>query len=458
MAAYLEESARQTEVAARHQVVVVGGGTGGVVAAIACARQGVDTLIVEQLGCLGGSQTAALVTPMMRISPAGSSSIGGINEEIRRRMLASGDMAEHPKYGDGWFNPEALKYVLEDLCLEAGVRLRYYSTLCDVVMEGGALRGVIVQSKSGRQALLAERVIDASADADVAVLAGAPFESGRSEDGLNQAMSLRFNMGGVYFDTFCRFLAERDPSGREYAWPFVEAAHTWDREWPLSDLFRRGVEEGVIEEEDAVYFQLFSMPGRPSEAAFNCPRILERVKGHSADDLTHAQLVGKQKIQRLAAFCRKYFPGFEKAFIALTAPMVGVRETRRIVGEYVFSGEDVANAAKFPDAIASGNYPLDIHQPKGHEGVEIKNIPPGEFYEIPYRCLIPKRVDNLLVIGRCLSATFEGQSAMRVQGIVRTIGEAAGYAMAVSVQDHLSPREIDVEKVRRLLRANQVRI
>jgi len=457
MPEYVEEPVRKTEVAGRHQVVVVGGGTGGVVAAIACARQGVDTLIVEQLGYLGGSQTAALVTPMMRISPGGSS-IGGINEEIRQRMLASGDMAEHPDWGDGWFNPEALKYVLEHLCLEAGVKLRYYSTFCDVVKEGAAVRGIMVESKSGREALLAERVIDSTADADVAVRAGAPFESGRKEDGLNQAMSLRFNMGGVYFDTFCRFLSARDSSGRQYAWPFVETAHTWDKEWPLSDLFRQGVEEGVIEEEDAVYFQLFSMPGRPGEVAFNCPRILERVKGHSAGDLTYAQIVGKQKIRRLAGFCRKYFPGFENAFIALTAPMVGVRETRRIVGDYVFSGEDVAGAAKFPDAIARGNYPMDIHQPKGTAGTELKNIPPGEYYEIPYRCLIPKRVENLLVIGRCLSATFEGQSAMRVQGIVRTIGEAAGYAMAVSVQDQVSPREIDVEKVRRLLGANGVKI
>ena len=457
MMEFIEEKARKIEVAARHDVVVVGGGTGGVTAAIACARQGVDTLIVEQFGYLGGSQTAALVTPMMGISAEGTCSIGGINEEIRLRMMASGDAGEQPGIANGWFNPEMLKFVLDDFCLEASVQLRFHTTLSDVIVEDGTVKGLVVESKSGRQAILCRRVIDASADADVAVLAGAPYESGRPEDGMNQAMSLRFNMGGIDYDKFSAFLSEKDP-GTTYVWPFVETAHTWDRERPLSSLFRQGVKDGVIEEEDAVYFQMFSMPGRPGEASFNCPRIQDRVKGDSVEDLTNAQIVGRQKIRRLAAFCQKYFPGFENAYIALVAPMVGVRESRRIVGEYVFSGDDVAGAAKFPDAIARGNYPLDIHQPSGKAGVELKNIQPGQYYEIPYRCLVPKGAENLLVVGRCISATFEGQSAMRVQGIIRTLGEAAGYAMAVSIRDACSPREIDVEKVRSRLRAGGVKI
>lgn len=454
---YIEEKSRQTPVAAQHEVIVVGGGTGGVTAAIASARQGVNTLLVEQFGYLGGSQTAALVTPMMGIAPSGSSSIGGINEEIRQRLLASGDAAEQASGINGWFNPEMLKYVLEDLCLEAGVQLRYHTTLCDVIQDGNVVKGLVVQSKSGRQALLAERVIDATADADIAVMAGAPYESGRKSDGMNQAMSLRFNMGGVDFDRLCAFLNEKDPSQKRQ-WPFVEFAHTWDREWPISYLFHQAVKEGVIEESDGVYFQVFSMPGRPGELSFNCPRIMDRVKGHSVDDLTRAQIIGRQKIRRLAQFCRKYLPGFEEAYIAQTAAMVGVRETRRIVGEYVFSGEDVARAAKFPDAIASGNYPMDVHNPKGKASVEFGNIRPGEYYEIPYRCLIPQRVDNLLVVGRCISTTFEGQSAMRVQGIIRTLGEAAGYAMALSVKEQISPRQVEVEKVRSLLRSNGVAI
>jgi len=223
-------------------------------------------------------------------------------------------------------------------------------------------------------------------------------------------------------------------------------------------LFREAVQTGVIEEEDAVYFQLFSMPGRPGEAAFNCPRITKRVRGHSVEDLTYAQIVGRQKIRRLAEFCRRYLPGFGNAYIAQTAPMVGIRETRRIIGEYIFTGEDVERAAKFPDAIARGNYPRDVHQPKGKKGVDYGEPKAGDYYEIPYRSLIPKNVENLLVVGRCISASFEGQSAMRVQGIIRTIGEAAGYAMAISIQDQVSPRQIDVEKVRALLRQSGVAI
>ncbi len=345
MTQYIEEASRKTPVAAQYEVIVVGGGTSGVTAAIACARQGIDTLIVEQFGYLGGSQTAALVMPMMPINVQGTSSVGGINDEIRERLMATGDAGMEPGGNDGWFNPEMLKYVLDDLCLEAGVEILYHTTLADVVMEGDQVCGIVVQCKSGRQAILARRVIDATADADVSVLAGAPFEAGRPEDGLNQAMSLRFNMGGIDYDRFVEFLNEKSPD-RKYFWPFVETAHTPDKERPLSYLFRQAEAAGELQEGDAVYFQMFSIPGRPGEASFNCPRIFDRVKGYSTDDLTYAQIVGRQKIRRLANFCRKYFPGFENAFISQTAPMVGVRETRRIVGEYVFSGEDVSRAAQ----------------------------------------------------------------------------------------------------------------
>jgi hypothetical protein len=457
MTQYIEEASRKTPVAGHYEVIVVGGGTSGVTAAIACARQGIDTLIVEQFGYLGGSQTAALVMPMMPITAQGTSSVGGINDEIRERLMATGDAGMEPGGNDGWFNREMLKYVLDDLCLEAGVEILYHTTLADVVMEGDQVCGIVVQCKSGRQAILARRVIDATADADVSVLAGAPYEAGRPEDGLNQAMSLRFNMGGIDYDRFVAFLNEKSPD-RKYFWPFVETAHTPDKERPLSYLFRQAEAAGELQEGDAVYFQMFSIPGRPGEASFNCPRIFDRVKGYSTDDLTYAQIVGRQKIRRLANFCKKYFPGFENAFISQTAPMVGVRETRRIVGEYVFSGEDVTRAAQFPDAIAKGNYPKDVHQPKGKKSVEFDEEGRRPYYEIPYRCLIPKGVDNLLVVGRCISTTFEGQSAMRVQGIVRTIGEAAGYAMAISIQDNVSPRRVDVEKVRALLRASGVQL
>jgi hypothetical protein len=456
---YIEEKPRKTPVAGKYDVIVVGGGTGGVISAIASARQGMDTLLVEQFGYLGGSQTAALVTPLMTICPQNSSSIGGINEEIRQRMLKSGDAGEQLGVADGWFNPEILKYVLEDLCVEAGVKLRYHTVFSDAIVEEDVLKGVIVQSKSGRQAILADRIIDASGDADVAVSAGVPFDAGRKTDGLNQAMSLRFNMGGIDFDKFCQFLDEVEPSMAPHQWPFLETAYTPNGNWWMASYVEKAIQAGVVTEEDMVYFQNFSMPGRIGEMSFNCPRITQRVKGYDVEDLTNAQIIGKQKVRRVAQFCRQYIPGFEQAFIALTAPMVGIRESRRIVGEYVFTGEDVLKASKFDDAVARGNYPLDIHQPKKEtQSVEIGESDRFQYYEIPYRTMVPLQVDNLLVVGRCISTSFEGQSAMRVQGIIRTMGEAAGYAAAVSIHDNVNFRKVDIIKVQELMRINGVKI
>jgi FAD dependent oxidoreductase len=441
-----------------YQVIVVGGGTGGICAAVAAARQGMNTLLIESMGFLGGSQTAALVTPMMGIMPDGSSSIGGINEEIRKKLLAAGDGAEDPGNNNGWFNPEGLKFILDDLCEEAGVNILFHTVVSDVILENNHLKGLVIENKSGTSVVMADRIIDASGDADIAVRAGAPFIAGREEDGMHQAMSLRFNMAGIDLDKFCEFLNEKAPNP-VYPWkpPFVEAAQTADKEWPFSYLFRGAIEKGELTEDDAVYFQIFGMPGRPGEMSFNCPRISSRVDGTNVEDLSFAQLEGRRKIRRLAAFCRKYLPGWEESYIAMVAPMVGVRETRRIIGEYVFTGDDVAEARKFDDAVARGNYPMDIHNPsKG--STNMSNIKPGEYYELPLRVMIPKSIDNLLVVGRCISATFEGQSAIRVQGIIRTLGEAAGYAMAVSIKDNLPPSAINVKKVRSILKDNGVTI
>ena len=321
--------------------------------------------------------------------------------------------------------PKCSKYVLEDLCLEAGVKIQYHTFFSEAIVENDVLTGIIVQSKSGRQAILAKQFIDASGDADLSVSAGVPYEAGRKADGMNQAMSLRFNMGGIDFDKFCTYLDQVEPQFAPHKWPFVETAFTFDREWPLSPLFRQGLKDGVVTEEDIVYFQNFSMPGRIGEMSFNCPRITNRVKGYDVSDLSNAQIVGRQKIRRVAALCKKYIPGFENAFIALTAPMVGIRESRRIIGEYVFKGEDVAGAAKFEDVIARGNYPLDIHQPKkDSKSVDFGNINKNDYYELPYRSMVPLKIDNLLVVGRCISTTFEGQSAMAGSGNYSNYGRS----------------------------------
>ena len=235
--------------------------------------------------------------------------------------------------------------------------------------------------------------------------------------------------------------------------PLVHTAMVWDKGWTLEPLFRQAVADGVLRESDGNYFQVFSMAGRPGELAFNCPRISAEVDGTDPFHLTRAQITGREITQRYLAFCRRYLPGCEDAYLVFTAPMVGVRESRRIRGEYYLTVEDVLGGRKFADAICRNNYPLDIHRDPKDEKPSLVKLPPGEYHEVPYRCLVPLGVDQLLVAGRCLSASFEAQSSVRIQPNCRAMGQAAGLAAALSLQQGLTPRALDGEQLRAALRA-----
>lgn len=430
-------------------VVVAGGGTAGAVAAIAAARNGVKTLVVEQFGFLGGSGSAALVIPMMPNHVEGKPLVRGISQEIQSRLLELGCAATDRNGNEGWFNPEALKFVLEEMVLEAGGKILYFTLVEDVIMEGEELRGIVVANKSGRQAVFSKVVIDSTGDGDVAALAGVPFESGRRGDGVSQPMSLRFMVGNVDLSKLADFLLEND--SRSYVDPpLIEFAMVPGGGWPLEKFFREGVEEGLLNDSDIVYFQAFSVPGMPGVIAFNCPRIIGNYKGFDADHLTEAVIQGRRRISRLFSFLRKKIPGFEESYLAMTAPMVGVRESRRIVGEYVLSTQDYFNARKFEDAVSRNRYPIDIHLPTSRLPGERK-LGPGEYHEIPYRSLIPVKVENLIVACRALSASFEAHGAVRIQPNMRAVGQAAGVAAALCVKKGIRPRQLDGKDLRKTL-------
>ncbi|MGC8934908.1 MAG: FAD-dependent oxidoreductase [Thermoproteota archaeon] len=445
----LEEAKRELKEYGSFDVIVAGGGTAGAVAAIAAARNGVRTLVVEQFGFLGGSETAALVVPMMPNHVRGEPLVKGISQEIQKRLLDLGCAAIDRGGNEGWFNPEALKFVLEDMVLEAGGKILYYTFVEDVIMEGNEVRGVVIVNKSGRQAVFSKIVIDATGDGDVAALAGVPFESGRKEDGKSQPMSLRFIVGNVDFNRLSKFLLENDK--RSYVDPpLIEFAMVPGNNWPLEKYFKEGVREGILEESDIVYFQAFSIPGMPGVVAFNCPRIIGDYKGFNADHLTEATIQGRKRISRLFNFLKKKIPGFENSYLALTAPMVGVRESRRIIGEYVLTAQDYFNARKFEDAISRNRYPIDIHLPTGPLPGE-RHLGPEEYHEIPYRSIIPIKVDNLIVACRALSASFEAHGAVRIQPNMRAIGQAAGVAAALCVKKGIKPRQLDGKELRKVL-------
>jgi hypothetical protein len=235
--------------------------------------------------------------------------------------------------------------------------------------------------------------------------------------------------------------------------PLIHTAMVWGKGWTLEPLFRKAVDDGVLRESDGNYFQAFSMAGRPGEMAFNCPRIADDIDGTNPFHLTNAVIKSREITQRYMVFCRKYLPGFENLYLVFTAPLVGVRESRRIRGEYYITVDDVLGGKKFDDAICRNCYPLDIHRTKEEEGkINLKKLPPGEYHEVPYRALVPLKVENLLVAGRCLSASFEAQSSIRIQSNCRAMGEAAAVAAAMAIRQNVVVRMVDGVEVRNALK------
>ena len=434
-----------------YDCIVVGGGTAGACAGITAARHGLKTLIVESFGFLGGTQTAALVTPMMAtlISDADKANISGLNNEIITALEQSGD-------GNGaWFNPEALKFVLEEMAVQSGAELLYFTQCIDVETKDGAIHSIKIFNKSGISELRAHYFIDASGDADLAFGAGVPCVSGSAATGKNQHISLRFECGGVSMQRFAEFMT--DIAGWKHNAAEMHVAYTHYKDWYLTPLFQAGISEGIIEAEDANYFQMFSIPGKPDCAAFNCPEIRCEHNGINPWNLTGAVIKGHRTIKRLMRLMRAKFPGFEKAYINQVASQVGIRETRRIVGDYVLCAADVVSYKKFDDGIARSNWYMDVHgaedEREAVESIALADIDERDkYYEIPYRALFSSAISNMLVAGRCISSDFAAQSSYRIIPTCRAIGESAGHAVYLAHKNNCSVQTVDGTLVRAQMR------
>lgn len=404
-----------------HEVIVVGGGPGGLAASIASARNGADTLLVERYGFLGGMATAGLVNPFMTYWAGEEQIIRGVLQEIIDRLT---DLGAYGKGSRTAFDPEAFKLVADRMCADSGVKVLMHTLLTDVRRSGDMIESVEVAGKSGKSDLRAKVYVDATGDADLAFMAGAQCEKGRPEDGLTQPMTLNFRV--------CRVEMSRIPPREEF-----------------NRLFDRAKAEGRIHcpRENILMF----LTTREGEVHFNQTRITG-ADGTSSEDLTRAEIEGRRQAWEFLDFLRRDVPGFENAEILMSGPQVGIRESRRVIGDYVLTGEDVLGARKFPDAIARGSYSIDIHSPTG-AGTVIKRLQPGESYDIPYRCLVPLGIENLLIAGRPISATHEAHSSLRIMPICIAIGQAAGTAAALSVKGNAQPRDLDVRLVQETLRS-----
>ncbi len=436
---------RQAMVAADTEVLVVGGGPSGLGAALGAASAGADVVLAERYGFLGGNATAALValwssdrTQRQLTTLPGATTFfptdhgpgeqvfaGWPSRLVERLVRDSGAIA--PSLATGYtvpFDPEVFKSVAQDMLDETGVKLLLHAFASDVWRREDASRigGVVFETKSGPLVVRAKTVVDCTGDGDVAALAGARYETGRKEDGLVQPMTLMFRMAEFERVAFDNYIKSHPGQWRGVhgLWELIEqAAKAGDLDLPREDI-------------------LFFGTPHERELLINSTRVVN-VHGTNVFDLTRAEMEGRRQVRMIAAFFRRYVPGFERSYLLQSAPMVGVREGRRILGDYQLTGEDILAARKFPDAVARGTYPIDIHNPTG-KGTILKRLPAGESYDIPLRCLVPSGVDNLLMAGRCISGTHVAHSSYRVMPIAMATGHAAGVCAALAAKTLKSPR------------------
>lgn len=415
---FILERERKTPVKFRADVVVAGGGPAGLGAALAAVRNGVKTILVERYGCLGGLATAGLVITLPPLPHVGTKGYCGILQEIIDRLFELGAAHQFRKGEDSAglviFDPEAFKLVADQMVENAGVKLLLDSLVVDTVVEDNTITGIIVENKSGRQAIMGRVVVDATGDGDVAAAAGVPYE--KSEKGQALPMTLIYVIGGVDNDRVREYQRE-DPELRKAAKKVGFTCHVWG-------LKRRGQRGPTFLHMDGIAKGQVVVWGGSVQA-----------DGTDVEDLTKAEIELGKRARTELDFLKKYIPGFENSYIATTAPYIGVRETRRIMGEYVLNEKDLEKKRVFPDAVewyVSPTKPHDMHN-------------------IPYRCLVPKRIDNLLVAGRCYSATHGAQNRVRDIPACMAMGQAAGTAAALSVKRGVKPSQIDVRLLRKIL-------
>jgi len=444
--------AEKVPVVSEVDVLVCGGGPAGVCAAVAAARRGARVMLVERYGFFGGMSTAGLVVIWHKLygMDLETQVIRGLPEELVERLARRNAVRNSRPDGRGHFtiDTEQAKLVFDEVILDAGVTPLLHTWASNVILDGNRIDTVIVQNKSGRQAIRARFVIDATGDADIAARAGVPWEKG-DERGLMQPPSLCFRLGGLDMER-----ARREEYGKRLAEALNKPMDYNGQEYPNF---------------------LWTAPNlyRKDEMMLAGVRVTE-IDATDSSSFTRAEMEGRRQLEWVVAQLRAHVPGFEQAHIVDIATQIGIRETRRVVGEYVLQEEDVLEGVRFPDVIAQGTYPIDIHNPlrrgiifKEIDGTMREILEDGSrrhgywtedgrprdtvCYQVPYRCLVPKNRSNLLVAGRCISTTHESHGATRVMVNCMQFGQAAGVAAALCADGNLSARDLPTERLHEAL-------
>lgn len=436
----------------QYDTAILGGGPAGVAAAISAARNGAKTILIERYGFLGGMSTIALVYPWMTFhSAAGEQVIRGIAQEIVDRLMAVGASPGHLRDTIGFvhtltpYHPEMYKVVVQEMLQEAGSDVLLHSSVTGVKTEESRISSVMLQHKSGITELKAKVFVDATGDGDVAYMAGAPWEQGNADNKV-QPMTMKFRMRGVELDKVKRYM-QQNPQ-QFYKKSMIAELD----ELPLTGVmgfYSKWQEADLPIEREGVLF--FTGPNE-DEVLINVSRVsgLDPTK---IEDLTKAEIEGRRQVLLLERFFQERIPGFEQAKVSAVGTQIGIRETRRIIGNYVLSGEDVLDGRRFDDVIARSGYPIDIHNPEG-KGVTANFIREGGAYDIPYRSIVPLQISNLLLAGRCISTTHEAQATTRLTPSCMAIGQAAGAAAALAARYGCAAIDVPIRELQeRLLKA-----
>ena len=412
-----------------YNLIVIGGGLSGVAAAVCAAREGLNVMLVERMGCLGGAMSNCSVYPFMKHAikyADGTKRIlsAGIFAEMCKRHRELGGVSER-----GW-QPEIFKIMLDRLVEESSVKVMFHTQLIDVVKEDRKISAVRLLGKHGIFEVNADYFIDASGDGDLMAYAGCEYQLGRESDGLCQPMTTNFRISGVDIEKY----KEDKPH--------------------LQELFKRFNEEGKI----SVPRENMLINGNLGEGVlhFNSTRVV-KMNPLDSTDLSLAEMEARRQVLEIYNFLRTNSDAFKNSTLVLVAPEIGVRESRKLKGVHVLTADELKQCVDFEDSIALGNYMIDIHNPDG-VGTYRYRFQPEEYYRIPYRSLVPKEIDNMLVAGRCLSADHEAHSAVRIMPICACLGQAAGTAIAQAQHTGKTVHTVDISAVQSKLVANGAEI
>lgn len=442
---------------AKFDVLVVGGGNAGCAAAIAAARRGARTMLVERYGFLGGTATAAMVGPWMTFHSGNDRIVGGIAQEMVDRLMRKGASPGHVRDSSDYvatitpFDPEVHKALLFEMMREAGVSLLLHAYFLSAQVADSTLTGASFATIAGTRRADATVMIDSTADALVAESAGVPTQQG-DERGRVQPATLIFRLSHVDLGKLAEYVRAHPDEIRSSLPADARTPENLTAVAGLHSLWQHAREEGLVDvPRELVSF--FISP-YPDEVTVNMTRVVN-VDPLDPDDLTRAEVESRLQAMQLFEFFRRRVPGFESARIAGTGTQIGIRESRRIVGRYTLTRDDVLSGRKFDDAVARSAYPIDLHNPRG-SGTTTHRLAPGESYEIPYRCLVPVNREQLLVAGRCISTTHEALASTRLTPTVMTLGQAAGTASAIASARNIRVGEVDPGELRAQLVADGV--